>query len=58
MGAYIPVLIWLICGFICSAIAQKRNVKTTLLRTLIVVFLGPFAIPLVYLFKPEPNKVK
>ena len=53
MGAYIPFLIWLISALICDRIAKKRNVKVTLLRTLVVVFLGPFAIPLVYLFKPE-----
>lgn len=56
MGAYIPALIWLISAFICNFIAKKRNVKATLSRTLIVVFLGPFAIPLVYLFKPESEK--
>lgn len=53
MGAYIPVLIWLISAFIYFLIARKRNVKETLFRTLLVVFLGPFAIPLVFLFKPE-----
>ena len=53
MGAYIPAAVWLISGLICHWIARKRNVKVTLLRTLVVVFLGPFAIPLVYLFKPE-----
>jgi len=56
MGAYIPAVIWLISAFICQLIARKKNVKVTLLRTLVVVFLGPFAIPLVYLFKPETAK--
>lgn len=53
MGAYIPALIWLASAFICALIARKRNVKETLFRTLLAVFLGPFAIPLVFLFKPE-----
>jgi len=53
MGAYIPFLIWVISAVICDLIARKRNVKATLVRTLLVVFLGPFAIPLVYVFKPE-----
>lgn len=53
MGALIPALVWLISGFIYSLIAQRRNVKGTLFRTLLVVFLGPFAIPLMFLFKPE-----
>lgn len=53
MGTYIPAVVWLISAFISELIARKRNVKKTLFRTLVVVFLGPFAIPLVYLFKPE-----
>ena len=58
MGAYIPFLVWLISAVICDRIANKRNVKVTLLRTLVVIFLGPFAIPLVYLFKPETAQCK
>ena len=54
MGAYIPFLIWLISAGICHLIANKRNVKPTLFRQLLVVFLGPLAIPLVYLFRSEP----
>lgn len=53
MGAYIPFIVWLISAYICLLIAKKRNVKATLFRNLLVIFLGPFAIPLVYLFKPE-----
>ena len=53
MGAYIPALVWVISGIICHFIARKRNIRTTVPRQLAVVFLGPFAIPLVYLFRPE-----
>jgi hypothetical protein len=53
MGAYIPALVWVISAFICHFIAKKRNVKETLPRQILVLFLGPLAIPLVYLFKPE-----
>ena len=53
MEAYIPFLVWLVSAVTCDRIAKKRNVKVTLLRTLVVVFLGPFAIPLVYILKPE-----
>ena len=56
MGAYIPALVWLISAVICDRIAKKRNVKVTLFRTLVAVFLGPFAIPLVYLLKPEKSQ--
>lgn len=57
MGAYIPALVWVISSFLCSSIAKRRHVKVTLPRTLLVVFLGPFAIPLVYLVKPEKDPV-
>jgi len=56
MGAYIPFLVWLISAVICDQIARKRNVKVTLFRTLLVVILGPFAIPLVYVFKTEQSQ--
>lgn len=56
MGAYIPAIVWVISAIICDMIAKRRSVKATLLRTLLVVFLGPFAIPLVFLFKPEVDK--
>lgn len=52
MGAYIPVAVWLVSGFICAFIARKRGVKTTLFWTLLVAFLGPFAIPLMFLARP------
>ena len=55
MGAYIPMLVWVVSAVICDLIAKKRKVKATLLRTLLVVIFGPFAIPLVFFFKPEPN---
>ena len=55
MGAYIPALVWVISGVICHFIAKKRNVRATVFRQIVVVFLGPFAIPLVYLFKPEQD---
>ena len=55
MGAYIPLLIWVVSGIICHFIARKRNVKETLFRQIVVVFLGPLAIPLVFLFKAESN---
>ena len=53
MGAYIPVLVWLISAVICHFIAKKRNVKATTFRQIVVTFLGPLAIPLVFLLKPE-----
>ena len=53
MAAYVPVIIWIVSAIICHYIAQARNVKSNLVRRLIVVFLGPIAIPLTFLAKPE-----
>lgn len=52
MGAYIPMIIWLISMVICHYIAKKRNVRPNLFWTLLVVFLGTFAIPLAFLARP------
>ena len=53
MAAYVPVIIWIVSAFICLYIARARNVKPNLVRRLIVVSLGPFAIPLALLVKPQ-----
>ncbi len=41
MGAYIPVVIWLVSAIVCFYIARERNVKPSFIRNLIVVVLGP-----------------
>jgi len=53
MAAYMPAIIWLISAIICIVIAKIRNVKPTLGRNLIVLFLGPLAIPLVFFAQSE-----
>mgnify|MGYP000751155545 CR=1 FL=1 len=53
MAAYMPAIIWLISAIICLVIAKSRNVKPTFVRSLIVLFLGPLAIPLVFFAKSE-----
>jgi hypothetical protein len=53
MAAYIPAIIWIISAISCIVIANSRNVKPTLVRSLIVLILGPLAIPLVFFAKPE-----
>ena len=52
MGAYIPVIVWVISAIICYLIAKKRDVEHSLFWDLIIVFLGPFAIPLIFLARP------
>jgi hypothetical protein len=51
MSAYIPAIIWLVSAVACIYIANKRHVKPSFVRNLIVVLLGPFAIPLVFFAK-------
>ena len=55
MAAYVPAIIWIISAIVCYHIAKARKVKPNLMRNLIVVFLGPLAIPLVFLAKPEKS---
>jgi len=55
MVAYLPAIIWIISAIICYYIAKARKVKPNLIRKLIVVFLGPLAIPLVFFAKPEKS---
>ena len=53
MAAYIPLIIWLVSAIVCYYIAKIRNVKSNFARRLIVVFLGPLAIPLVFIATAE-----
>ena len=55
MDNYLPAIVWLVAMFVCMWIARRRNVKQTFISNLLVVFLGPFAIPLMFLFKSEPR---
>jgi len=55
MAAYVPAIIWMVSAIICYYIAKARNVKPNLMRRLIVVFLGPLAIPLVFFARLEKS---
>ncbi|MGK5061810.1 hypothetical protein [Janthinobacterium sp. LB3P112] len=52
MTAYLPALIWSLSAFACLFIAKRRSLKTTAVRAILVVFLGPLAIPFVLAAKP------
>ena len=52
MTTYLPALIWSLSAFACLFIAKRRSLKTTAVRAILVVFLGPFAIPFVLAAKP------
>jgi len=53
MAAYIPVILWVVSAIVCSYIAKVRNIKSNFMKRLIVLFLGPLAIPLVFFSKPD-----
>ncbi|WP_305059396.1 hypothetical protein [Janthinobacterium sp. SUN137] len=53
MTTYLPALIWSLSAFACLFIAKRRSLKTTALRAILVVFLGPFAIPFVLAAKSQ-----
>jgi hypothetical protein len=53
MTAYIPALVWLLSGVICLLIAKRRHVRPTALKAMLVTVLGPIAIPLMLVAKPE-----
>lgn len=55
MSAYVPVLIWVISAGVCYYIAKTRHVKPTLMWNLVVVFLGPLAIPLIIFAKSNKS---
>ena len=55
MATYMPATIWMIGAIICYYIAKSRNVKLNVFRNLIIVIMGPLAIPLMLFVKPEKN---
>jgi hypothetical protein len=56
MAAYVPVIIWVVSAIICHYIAQSRNLRPNFIQRLIAVILGPFAIPLTFLVKPQESR--
>jgi hypothetical protein len=56
MATYVPVMIWVVSAIICHYIAQSRDVKPSIIQRLIAVILGPFAIPLTFLVKPQERQ--
>ena len=53
MIAYLPALIWSLSAFACLFIAKRRSLRITAIRAILVVFLGPLAIPFVLAARPE-----
>ena len=57
MTDYLPALIWSLSAFACLFIAKRRSLKTTAVRAVLVVLLGPLAIPFVLAAKPDQGKL-
>ncbi len=55
MATYIPVFVWTFSAVICAYIAIKRGARATFMRSIIVALIGPFAIPLAFVVKPEES---
>ena len=53
MSAYGPVLIWLLSAVVCFLIAKARHLRPSFFWNAVVVLLGPLAIPLVFLARPQ-----
>ena len=53
MSGYVPVLIYLLGVGVCAWIAKARHVRPGFLWSAVAVILGPFAIPLMFLAKPQ-----
>jgi len=56
MGAYLPVVIWLVGAIFCLYLARARNIKPGWLLRILAVVPGPLAIPLVLLLKQGKTK--
>lgn len=56
MSPYIPAIVWLVGIVVCMIIAKRRNVTPNFFWQILVVSLGPLAIPLVFFAKPDQEK--
>ena len=53
MTAYLLVAIWIVGGIVSYIIAKRRGIITGFMLDLTGAVLGPFAIPVACLMKPE-----
>jgi len=53
MSTYLPAIIWILGAGIGYLVMQKRSVRITVLRNILVAFLGPLSIPLAFIYKSE-----
>jgi hypothetical protein len=53
MTAYLPALIWSLSAVACLIIAKRRHLKINAVKAMVVIVLGPVAIPFVLAAKPQ-----
>jgi len=51
MSMYVPAIVWILSAGLCFYIAKKRHIKLTAMRNVMIAFLGPVAIPIIFLSK-------
>lgn len=56
MSGYELAGIWMVSNLLCAYIIKKRNLEPGIPLTILGVFLGPFAIPLVFVLSPKSSK--
>jgi hypothetical protein len=55
MTAYIPAAIWLLSHAMCLHIARRRGIQANTAMTMLAVLLGPAALPIALLAKPNSS---
>lgn len=55
MDAYLPAVVWILSAAICFWIARVRHIKPNFFWNALIVLLGPLAIPLFFLAKPDAS---
>lgn len=53
MSPYVPVIVWVLGSGCSYLIMQKRGVRLTVLKNILVGFLGPLSIPFALAFSKD-----
>jgi hypothetical protein len=53
MANYAPVFIWTASAIVCAYIANRRGLRATALRSVVVALVGPFAIPFALMLRAD-----
>jgi len=58
MTTYLPAIIWILGAGIGYLLMQKRSVRISVLKNILVALLGPLSIPLAFIYKSEARQLK